>query len=350
MSMPPNGMPFPSAGMMPGTMPGAAPQAATPVQFQMIIPPDLDWEPYQQTDVLEKDGYYCVKIIKESARSGDKPGVWFTLEVYDDDAKGKILNRFLPDSRNTEKDTWFQWRGLLRAIYGTLDVAKQGIAYTVGMFTNQYAYVKTGAYTDNDGNLRTGIDGWSVRSEWENAIKEGKHRWAPRPKTSGARAGQVGMLPGAVPTGFGGLPGTPAAPGLPGVGVGGGLPGAPAAPGFPAAPMQAAPMALAPVAGPAVTPQPGAAPMQAAPPAPAPTAPAAFSFGAPPAPQPQMPQAPAQAPMAAPANMPAPPAPGQPFSFAQPPAGFAPPNGTVPQPPPTAAGLASSFPGGHPQQ
>ncbi len=325
----PGAMPFPG---MPGM--GATPTQpnAAPVAFNMTIPPDATWEPFDTTDVLEKDGLYCCQITKESFRAGDKPGVWFTLVIFDEDCKGKVLNRFLPDSRTTQKDTWFQWRGLLRSLFGTLDHARNGLSYQPGMFVNQYVYVKTGAYLDREtGAQRTGIDSWSTRAEWEEATKSGRHRWAPNLKAQ-SPGGAVGMLPGGLPGGFpaqptGGLPGAPMGGGLP---VGGGLPGAPMAPGPMAAPS---------------TPQPPAAPMQpTAPMAPAAAPPGpAMTFAAPPS-QPTFaaPPAPSQPTFAAPPAA----APGAPaFSFAQPPGNF-PSNGApmTPQPPATAAALASSFP------
>jgi hypothetical protein len=322
------GMPFPMPGM-PSV--GATPQQpAAPVAFNMTIPPDANWEPFESTDTLEMDGFYCCQITKESARTGDKPGVWFTLVIQDQDAKGKVLNRFLSDSRTTQKDTWHQWRGLLMSIYGTLDYARQGLNYQPGIFTGQYVYVKTGAYLDREsGAMRTGIDAWAKKTEWEAAYKANSHRWKPHPKgQAGAGAGGVGMLPGGLPGGFpaqaGGLPGAPMTGGLP---TGGGLPGAPT--------VQTAP------AMPATTPQPPAAPMQ--PMMPTPPAPAY----APPAPPQQMaptfaPPAP-QTPFAAPPGAPPPAAPN-PFSFQQPPSAFPPNGAATPQPPPTAAGLASTFP------
>jgi len=322
------GMPFPMPGM-PGV--GATPQqAAAPVAFNMIIPPDATWEPFDTTDTLEMDGYYCCQITKESARTGDKPGVWFTLLIQDTDAKGKVLNRFLNDARVTQKDTWFQWRGLLRSIYGNLDAARAGLNYVPGMFKGAFVYVKTGAYMDKDsGALRTGIDGWSTKEEWEAAYKANTHRWKPNVKQQGAGAG-VGMLPGGLPGGFpnqGGLPGAPMTGGLP---TGGGLPGAPTvqtAPAMPATTPQP----------PATTPQPPAAPMQ--PMMPTPPAPAY----APPAPPQQMAPPAPQTPFTAPAGAPPPAAPN-PFSFQQPPSAFPQNGAATPQPPPTAAGLASTFP------
>jgi len=321
------GMPFPMPGM-PGV--GATPQqAAAPTTFSMVIPPDMSWEPFEQTDVLEMDGFYCCQITKESFRQGDKPGVWFTLVVQDQDAKGKTLNRFLNDSRTTQKDTWHQWRGLLMSIYGDLNAGKQGASYQVGQFVGQYVYVKTGAYIDREsGAMRTGIDSWAKKTEWEAAYKANSHRWKPHPKGQGGAPGAgVGMLPGGLPGGFpqaGGLPGTPMTGGLP---TGGGLPGAPTVPQQQAAPTMP------------TTPQPPAAPMQ-------PTMPQAPAY-APPAPPQQMMApppafAPPQTPFAAPPGAPPPPS-TTPFSFAQPPS--FPPNGAAtPQPPPTAASLASTFP------
>lgn len=313
------GMPFPG---MSGV--GATPQQpAAPTTFSMVIPPDANWEPFESTDVLEMDGFYCCQITKESARtSGDKPGVWFTLVVQDTDAKGKVLNRFLNDSRTTQKDTWHQWRGLLMSITGDLNAGKQGLAYQAGMFIGQYVYVKTGAYNDREsGAMRTGIDSWAKKSEWEAAYKANSHRWKPHPKGQASPGAGVGMLPGGAPAGFpqpsGGLPGALSAGGLP---VGGGLPGAPSVPMAPQAPM------------PVTTPQPMAAPMQA------PMAPQQPTFA-----PPQQPQFAPPPQFAAPPAPVAPPAPQSPFSFAQPPT--FPANGAAtPQPPPTAAGLASSFP------
>lgn len=322
MTMPPN-MPFPG---MPGV--GATPQQqAAPAQFSMVIPPDANWEPFDSTDVLDMDGFYCCQITKESFRSGDKPGVWFTLVIQDTDAKGKVLNRFLNDSRTTQKDTWHQWRGLLMSITGDLNAGKNGLAYNVGMFIGQYVYVKTGAYNDREsGAMRTGIDAWAKKSEWEAAYKANSHRWKPHPKGAGSPGAGVGMLPGGLPGGFpagqpGGLPGA-AAPPTGGMPMGGGLPGAPSVP------------MTAPVA---TTPQPPAAPMQqyAAPTMPTPpqqmAAPVVAQF------------APPQTPFAAPPGAPPPPSAG-PFSFAQPPTNFPVNGAATPQPPPTAQGLASSFP------
>ncbi len=309
---------------------GATPQqAAAPMPFSMVIPPDANWEPFESTDVLEMDGFYCCQITKESARLDDKPGVWFTLVVQDTDAKGKVLNRFLNDARVTQKDTWHQWRGLLMSIYGDLTAGKQGMSYQVGQFIGAFVYVKTGAFVDKQsGAMRTGVDSWAKKSEWEAAYKANTHRWKPHPKGgAGAPGAGVGMLPGGMPSGFpsgqpGGLPGAPQVGGLP---MGGGLPGAPSTPQPPAAPMQP----FAP--GGTGTPpgmvhssvQPPVQQMQPPPPA----------FAAP------------ATPFAAPPGAP-PPASASPFSFAQPPTNFPVNGAATPQPPPTAAGLASSFPAG----
>ena len=75
-------------GAFPG-MPAAAAPGAQPQQqpagsgFVLIIPPDMDWQPIDSTDVLEKDGYYMARIKTEKAQTGEKEnhGVWLTLEL-----------------------------------------------------------------------------------------------------------------------------------------------------------------------------------------------------------------------------------------------------------------------------
>lgn len=229
-----NGNGFPGAPAMPGmgAMPGVAPEAAAGVGFVLDIPADPTWEPFDTTDVLETDGYYAVRITREGARtdSQKKAGVFLTLEIQDEDARGKVLSKFMQDPRATQKDSWFVWRNLIRSVSGGLDQARAGLRYTTGMLAGQLAYVKTGAYTDGDGQQRTGVDNWCTKDEYEKAVASKTHRWPAK-----ARGGNA-ALPGGLPSGF---PGT----GFPGLG---GAPGAPGAPGT--APMVQAPMAPQPIA------------------------------------------------------------------------------------------------------
>ena len=315
----------PQQGFAPGApMPGYQPAAAPPVagnDFVLVIAPDPTWQPMDTTDTLEKDGFYMGRIVGEKVRDdGGKLQVIMTLELLDEDVPGKKISRFMQDPRATKGDTWWQWRGLIRSITGTVQHAQQGMTYTPGAFHNQVCYVKTEAYLDKAGQMRTGIAGWSTREEWEEARKMGRHRWPAKPPTPSAG---VGALPGGTPTGFG-LPGAPGAA----------LPGAPSLPGAPVnvpqpagAPMQQAPQPMQPQAAPAQG-NPFAAPPPAQSMQPAPAA----GWGAPPAP------GPAAAPTAWGAPPPAAAAPvANPFAGAPPPA-----NG-VPQP--NAAAIAGSFPG-----
>jgi hypothetical protein len=327
---------------MPGAGMGAPAAMAPQVGFVLDIPPDPSWEPFESADVLDQDGYYQLKITKESGRNqADKSqGIFLTMEVQDADARGKILSRFLPDPRTAKGNVWWIWRGLLRSITGTLDGARQGLRYSPGMFTNQLVYVKTERGMRDD-RLSTDIDAWVTGPEWQEATRTNRHRWAPKAIQQG---GNVGALPGGVPGGFPGLPGA-GAPAM-SLQIGQGLPGAPSA---------ALPIA-------ATTPQPGGAPFAGSPPAQQVFAPPPVqqAFVPPPVQQVQQPGFPGGA-LAPPAQAFAPPpvqqqvadptapaAPGQPFSFAAFPGMGAPPpvagvNGAPP--PQTAAGIVSSFPG-----
>lgn len=318
----------PGFGAPPGAPPGFAPAAPPGYQqqpqaqdFVLDIAPDPTWQPMDSSDTLDQDGFYQCRIKSEKVRNDDgKLQIIFTLEIQDQDARGKTIARFMQDPRQTKGDTWWQWRGLMRSITGSVQGGQQGLQYRPGVFTNQICYVKTGAYNDNKGNMRTGVEAWSTKDEWEEAYKRGGHRWAAKVHVS--QAPGVGALPG----GSGGLPGAPAAGGMPP------LPGAPLAPGVPApgaAPMQSAPT------------NPFAAPPPAA--ASAPPAPQQNPFGAPPAPSVAPPPA-----QAAPGFGFGPPAGAPPPAAAAPPAPipFPPPANGVPQP--TAAGVAMSFPGTQP--
>jgi hypothetical protein len=308
---------------MPGAVPGQQLQPAA-AGFVLDIPADPTWEPFEQTDTLDQDGYYAVRITKEAPRSdtSKKAGVFLTLQILDQDAAGRILSKFLGDPRTEKNDIWHQWRGVLRSISGGLDFARQALRYTPGMFANQTAYVKTGAYTSDNGTMRTGVDNWVTKPEYDAAVAASKHRWAAKPKhgTAGG-AGAVGALPTGLPGSFPGMGGGPL-PGNPMLPMGGSAPmpvaaapmqqapqGFPAPQGF-APPAQAAPtqgfappqgFAQPPAFGPpptaqtfappppqqAAPPQPAAPPTFAFPVAPAavaPATPAAYQFPAPPPP------------------------------------------------------------------
>ena len=258
-------------GFPTGAIPGAVAQGGG-AGLVINIPADPNWEPFDTTDTLEMDGYYCARIKQEKARTGDgsqKAGVFLTLELGDPDALGKILSKFMLDPTTTAKDTWWTWRSLMRSIIGNTDGGKAAFQYTPGAFAGKICYLRTGAYTDNDGTTRTGVDAFVTQSEWQEAVTQKKHRWPARAKSGGGPAGSVGALP----TGGGGLSAA-----FPGAGSGG-LPGAPAAPmGFPASAGSApAPTAAAPMQAP---PAPTGFPPTAAPAA---QAPAGFPVAAPPA-------------------------------------------------------------------
>lgn len=275
-----NGFP---PGMAPGTNPGMAGGG-----FVLDIPADPNWEPFETTDVLEKDGYYACKITREAARSDSakSSGVFLTLEIVDEDARGKRLSKFMMDPRTAKSNVWFVWRNLFMSITGNKAQAQAAIRYTPGMLTGQYVFVKTEPYQDGE-TLRTSVQTFVTKDEWENATKENRHRWVTKPKAASALPGG---LPGGFPgggSGFPGLPGAPAAGTAPQASMP--APQPMAAP----APAVTAPMAPPPVMQPAAAPSPFTSPgfggfaapppvMQAAPP----VAPAAPQFAAPVAPQP----------------------------------------------------------------
>lgn len=245
--------------------PGAPPLGADAGGFVLDFDADPTWQPFETTDVLEKDGYYCCRITKEQPRQdGNKtPGVFLTLEVVDQDAAGKTLSKFMTDPRHTKSNTWFVWRNLFLSITGNIEQARAQFRYVPGTLTNQYCYVKTAAYLDNSNEMRTGVDSFATKQQWEEATKAGRHRWAAKPK------GATAQLPTGLP-GSGGFPGG-GFPGLPGT-AGAPVPTAPAAapPGFPPVqsqqpqaqpqPQQPALQAVPPPAQNAQTPQPPAVP------------------------------------------------------------------------------------------
>ena len=304
----------PQGGFQPGGAPAYPQGAVAEPAFVLNMPADPNWQPIEGGDTLEKDGFYCGKIISEKVRNNDgKLTVIMTVELQDADAVGKKLSKFMPNPAQSSKDTWWLWRSLVRSIYGTVEAAQSALQYTPGKFTGAYVYFKTEAYADDRGTMRTGIGVWTTRAEWEEAQQPGpggvpRNRWPA--KINAAQNPGVGALPG----GSGGLPGMP----------GGGLPGAPSGglPGMPTMPTNV----------PAGLPMPGTAPMQQAL-----AIGAAPAFVAPPptvtAPPPQagFPPGGGFAPPIAAA-----PVPGGPIAFPPPPQ-----NG-VPQP--SAAGIAAGFP------
>lgn len=236
----PGGQPGAPAPFTPGPPAPAAgaPPMADASGFVLDFDEDSTWQPFETTDVLEKDGYYCCRIVKEAPRQdGNKsPGVFLTLEVTDQDAAGKTLSKFMTDPRATKSNTWFVWRNLFLSITGDINQARAKFRYTPGMLTNQYCFIKTAAYMDNSNEMRTGVDSFVTKQQWEEATKAGRHRWPAKPK-----GGTTAQLPTGLPGG-GGFPGG----GFPG------LPGAPAAPtpGAPAAPAPGFPPTAAPQAAP----------------------------------------------------------------------------------------------------
>jgi hypothetical protein len=258
-------MSAPFGGAFPG-MPAAGVPGAQPQQqvagFVLVIPPDPNWQPIDNTDVLEKDGYYVARIKTEKPVAGgdDKPGVWLTLELGDPDVIGKQLSKKMVDPHSTKNDSWWTWRTLMRSVTGTVEGGQAGMTYSPGVLQGKIVYIRTGLYIDNNGTSRTGVDAFITRPEWEEAVKSSKHRWDAKPKVqSGGGAGPAGALPGSGGGAF------------PGLGTGG-LPGLPASPANPMAqasapqPAAAAPMAQAPTgafggftqpAAAQTTPQPG---------------------------------------------------------------------------------------------
>ncbi len=320
MSAPPGGFPFPGmpgapAGFQPGAAPmappGYAPQQAQPQQgisFVLNIPADPTWSPIKYADTLDTDGYFQVRITGDEAKKiSEKLQVVVSMEIVDADFAGKNIARFLPDPSTSTKNLWFLWRGLNMSIWG-IEGARAAMQYTPGMYTGHIAYVKTAAYMDGT-DMRTGIDAWATKEEYEAAKAKGGNAFRWPAKARGPAGGGVGALPGGLPGGaFPGMGGAlPPPPTLPG--------GFATPTGFPPAPM---------------TPQPGAAPMQQQAPAGFPPAPAPMPMAGTPAPAPQAPVGFPPAPQAAPQTaFPGfPPAP--------------PPNGT---PQPTAQSVVSSFPG-----
>jgi hypothetical protein len=209
------GFPAMSVGMPGAPQQQAAAPSGPPTAFVLVIPPDPTWEPFETTDVLEQDGIYACRVTKESGRtdSSKKAGVFLSLQVLDEAAKGKNLSKFMSDPRGAKNDIWWTWRALIRSITGTLDHARGGLSYQTGMFTGQLVYVKTNAYLD-ERDVRTGVDGFVTKDEYEAAVKAGAHRWKQKVSPGGTGL-PTGLPGGGFPAGSGaafpgmGLPGAP---------------------------------------------------------------------------------------------------------------------------------------------
>lgn len=222
-----SGYPPGHPGSTPGGVPGAPGAQAT---FVLNIPADPTWEPIDASDTLDMDGYYKCRIKSEKLRTENgKNQIILTLDILDQDAIGKTLTKFMPDPTQTTKDSWFVWRGLLRSITGNLDAARSGMQYTLGCLIGSFVYARTGAYADNQGTMRTGVENFEILPTYEEAVKSSRHRWPAKIKGGAGGQSPVGALPTGLPGGF------------PGMGVS--LPGSPAGAGpFAPAPAVASPM------------------------------------------------------------------------------------------------------------
>lgn len=176
--------------------PGAGPGAPKAVMGAFQLPADPSWEPIESTDFLELNGYYCARITAEKPV---EKGVWLTLEIQDPDAAGKKIQTMLDDVSVDPKGTW-KWRGLILSITGNKAAAQQPIAYNPGanLMVGQLVYLKTQSF-ETKGNLRTGMETWITKTDWEAAAKGGKHRWKAEVKN--APTGGFGT-PGGLPGGF----------------------------------------------------------------------------------------------------------------------------------------------------
>lgn len=310
----PGGFPGAPGGMMGGpaaAMPMNGPAAG--VGFTLDIPADPSWQPFDSTDTLDMDGYYACRVTRESPRtdSSKSRGLFITLEIIDEDQRGKVISKFLPDPQAAKGDVLWIWRSLIRSMAGSTEAAQQGFSYRPNVFIGRTVYVKTEPYVDGT-NTRTSVAGFITQDEYEASVKSGKHRWPSKPKTP---AGTPVGIPGAFPA-MGAFPGAVGGP-MTGPSPFGGAPAPGGAPmqGTPpqqqAAPpqQQAAPIQAAPPQQQAAPPAPFAAPPQAAPfaappqaPAPGPMGPVnGGGFGFPGGPQVQA--APAPAPGGAPSPM-----------------------------------------------
>lgn len=238
--------PFGGGGFTPPATqnPMAAPNSA----FVISIDADPTWEPLDTFDLLEVDGLFAVKVTKESVQNGDggkTRGVFMTLQIQDNDLKGKVVSKFMTDPASAKNDVRFTWRLLIMSLGHNKDVARAAFNYQPGMLTGKMLYCRTKRGQNRDGKQITNVENFVTREDYELALKENRHRWKA----------EVAIAPTSLPSGvppvggaFAGL-GAFGAPGAPtGAPAGGPMMGSPTPT---AATPFAAPVAAAPVTAPA---------------------------------------------------------------------------------------------------
>jgi hypothetical protein len=182
------------------TMPAAAaPQEEG--EFTFELPPDPSWQPFEKPDVLPMDGFYYGQITNESPRKGEKPGVFLTITLEDEDVKGLKISTFLSDP--TAKNTGWLWRNILRSIHGSVEAGQQGISYKKGYFTGHYVFFKTESRLDNQGERATQIKDWITQEEMSSAVAAGNTRWPASISERAQGAPGFGATPTQAPAGFG---------------------------------------------------------------------------------------------------------------------------------------------------
>lgn len=195
--------------------------------FNVQIDADPTWEPMEFSDVLEQDGYYSAVIANEQIRegtAGKAASLILNLQIQDQDAKGRLLKKFMADPNSSDKDLRWTWRMLILSITGSKDQARSALNYQLGMFRNQTVYFKTEMDVNpSNGRQVTNVASFVTKEEYDQAVRENRHRWKAEAKK--APAG----VPGGFPQGGGG--------GFPFGGADVGAPGAPTPSGAP--PMQA---------------------------------------------------------------------------------------------------------------
>lgn len=164
----------------------AAP-AAAPTGIVFSMPADPNWQPLDFADTLEMDGFYSGRITEEKVKD-DK--VIFRVEIIDEDAKGKKLDKFL----GTKENHLWLWRRLILSLTSDLKTSQAAFQYQPGMFTGYTIYFKTEPYTNGD-RSSTSIADLITQQEYEAQVKAGRHRWPSVPKASPMK-----------PAGFGGIP------------------------------------------------------------------------------------------------------------------------------------------------
>lgn len=188
--------------------PFSNPPGSGPVQqvaeFSFELPEDPNWEPMEFADVLDKDGIYGGIVVAEKLNNDT---VILTIEIQDDDTKGKRLSKFLKDPRPSDasKFTIDAWRSLFASIWGK-PYAKSRITYKYPMFPNAAVFFKVESYTNKNGDRASGVGLFVSQSDWENAHQAGKARWAPK-VDDGKKAAPAGLPPA-----FPALPSAPQPP------------------------------------------------------------------------------------------------------------------------------------------